>query len=106
MASMPVYPECFTAQSPDHPAMAQLLVSANAGDAESQPGVVAVVIRDEFAGIVAETRPQAYAALEHLQLEWEGGITWNQEDLEEFIRINEEDEAILIQRDGNVSKHV
>ncbi len=79
------------------------LLSANPGDAETQPGVIAVVIQDGFAGIVAETRLQAYNALEHLELEWDGGSTWNQEDLEEFIRIKEDDEAILIQREGNVS---
>lgn len=78
------------------------LASASAGEAESQAGVIAVVIRDNFAGIVAETRPQAYAALEFLDLTWEGGITTSQEELEEFIRIKEDEAGILIQRDGNV----
>lgn len=79
------------------------LSSASAGDAENQAGVVAVVIEDGFAGIVAQTRPQAYAALEFLDLEWEGGITWNQSDLEDFITIKDDDAGILIQRDGNVA---
>ena len=36
------------------------LVSASIGEAENQAGVVAVVIEEGFAGVVAETRPQAY----------------------------------------------
>lgn len=78
------------------------LVSASAGDAEGQPGVFAVVIQDGFAGVVARSRLEAYNALEHLELTWEGGIDWNQTDLDEFIRIKDGDEAILIQREGDV----
>lgn len=79
------------------------LINAKAGSAENQAGVVAVVIEEGFAGIVAETRPQAYAALDFLELEWEGGITWNQSDLDDFIRIDSNNDGVLIQRDGNVS---
>jgi isoquinoline 1-oxidoreductase beta subunit len=78
------------------------LKSVSAGDAESQPGVVAVVIEEGFAGVVAETRPQAYAALEHLQLEWEGGTTISQAELEEFVTVSDSG-GTLIQREGNVN---
>jgi isoquinoline 1-oxidoreductase beta subunit len=78
------------------------LKSASAGDAEAQPGVIAVVIEDGFAGVVAETRPQAYAALEHLQLEWEGGTTISQAELEEFVTVSDSG-GTLIQREGNVN---
>ena len=80
------------------------LASASAGEAENQAGVVAVVIEEGFAGVVAETRPQAYAALAFLNLEWEGGITWNQSDLEDYISIDSDNDGILIQRDGDVSE--
>ena len=50
MVLMRVYAGCSMVLSPDHPRYGATLVSANAGDAESQPGVVAVVIREGFAG--------------------------------------------------------
>ena len=81
------------------------LKSASAGDAESQPGVIAVVIEEGFAGVVAETRPQAYAALAHLQLEWEGGTTISQAELEQFVTVSD-DGGTLIQREGNVNSAI
>lgn len=76
------------------------LVRAGAGSAAEQPGVQAVVIRDGFAGIVATTRQQAYAALERLDLTWEGGITWSEQELNARMAIDEA-EGILIQRVGD-----
>jgi len=76
------------------------LARAAAGDAESQPGVIAVVIEEDFAGVVAETRLQAQAALEHLDLEWEGGAGMNQDELEALVTVPEE-EGVLVQREGD-----
>jgi isoquinoline 1-oxidoreductase beta subunit len=77
------------------------LVSAKPGTAESQPGVRAVVIKDGFAGIVAETRSQAYAAVAFLDVTWEGGSTWSQQDLENFMLIPAEG-GTLVQRVGDL----
>ncbi len=82
------------------PRFGATLARAAAGDAESQPGVVAVVIEDGFAGIVAESRTQAQAALAHLDLEWEGGSTMNQDELEALVTVPEED-GVLVQRIGD-----
>ncbi|MEL6308601.1 MAG: molybdopterin cofactor-binding domain-containing protein, partial [Chloroflexota bacterium] len=76
------------------------LTNATVGDAESQPGVVAVVIQDGFAGIVAETRAQAHTALTHLNLTWEGGTTWSQDDLEATMFVPDTG-GTLVQRAGN-----
>lgn len=83
------------------PRIGATLKSANVGTADEQPGVVEVVILENFAGIVAEHRSQAYAALDFLELEWEGGITLSQEDILDIVTVQDEG-GILIQREGNV----
>jgi len=83
------------------PRIGATLASANVGTADEQPGVVEVVILDDFVGIVAEHRSQAYAALEYLDLEWEGGTTVNQQDIIDIVTVPDEG-GILIQREGNV----
>lgn len=77
------------------------LKRADEGDARSQPGVVDVVLREGFAGVVASTRRAASAALAHLDLEWEGGTTINQADIVEMLKLPKEG-GTLIQREGNV----
>ena len=48
------------------------------------PGVVKVVIdlKNGFAGVVAESREQAYAAVAALDLEWDPGHLWQQAEVE------------------------
>jgi isoquinoline 1-oxidoreductase beta subunit len=79
------------------------LVRAAAGAAERQPGVIAVVLEDNFAAIVAESRRQAYAALAHLELSWEGGSTINQAELEGMVTAAGDD-GVVVQRSGNVAE--
>ncbi|MEL6404777.1 MAG: molybdopterin cofactor-binding domain-containing protein, partial [Chloroflexota bacterium] len=77
------------------------LVRAEAGTASDMPGVIAVVIEDGFAGIVAQTRQQARNALSNLVLEWDGGSTMTQDELEAYMRVPEDATgAILVQREG------
>lgn len=83
------------------PRIGATLKSASKGTAEDQPGVLAVVLEDDFAGIVAEHRSQAYAALEFLELEWDGGTTVSQQDILDMVTVKDEG-GILIQREGNV----
>lgn len=47
--------------------------------------MVQVVIRDGFAGVVAESRLTAYAALNDLELEWELPPPFTHQDLEERL---------------------
>lgn len=79
------------------------LVSAAAGDAADHPGVVAVVLEDGFAGVVAETRTQAQAAVFKLALTWEGGTTINQDELEAIVTAPETG-GVLIQRVGDFDR--
>lgn len=76
------------------------LVSASEGDAANHPGVIAVVIEDGFAGVVAESRTQAHLALLKLELTWEGGTTMNQDELEAIVTAPDAG-GVLVQREGN-----
>jgi isoquinoline 1-oxidoreductase beta subunit len=70
--------------------------------ASTMPGVVAVVIEDGFAGVVAERRSAARAALEQMTLEWEGGTTVNQDELEQIVTVPERG-GVVIQDEGDLS---
>ncbi|MFT2720211.1 molybdopterin cofactor-binding domain-containing protein [Deinococcus sp. A31D244] len=77
------------------------LVSASAGAAGRQPGVVRVVIdlKAGFAGVAAQTRTQARAAVASLELRWEGGTTASSADLNAQIQAGS---GSVLRRRGNV----
>jgi len=77
------------------------LRKASSGDAPSQPGVVKVVAEDGFAGVVAETREQAYQALTKMELEWDPGQLWQQNDIESMVKVGE-GQGVVIQKKGNI----
>ncbi len=87
------------------PRYGAVLSRAAAGDADQQPGVVAVVIQEGFAGVVADSRTSAYAALDHLELEWEGGATISQPEIDALITVPDEG-GVLIQREGDTEAHL
>jgi isoquinoline 1-oxidoreductase beta subunit len=64
------------------------------------PGVIKVVIEDDFAGVVATSRPQAYAARDRLELEWDEGHLWQQAELEALVTIGGQG-GVNIQRKGD-----
>jgi isoquinoline 1-oxidoreductase beta subunit len=76
--------------------------SAQPGPAEGMPGVVKVVIEDGFAGVVARSRTQAWAARNALEVEWDEGHLWQQEELEELVTVGGRG-GVNIQREGNAS---
>lgn len=69
------------------PTIAAKLRSANEGTAMAEPGVQNVIIDGDFIGVVAESRAQASAALQKLDLEWDEGKLWQQEEIEELITV-------------------
>ncbi|HSF82915.1 MAG TPA: molybdopterin cofactor-binding domain-containing protein [Anaerolineales bacterium] len=77
------------------------LKSARPGQAANQPGVIQVVIQDGFAGVVAESRQQAYEALGSLDLEWEPGKLWQQAEIEAMVTVGQ-GQGVLIQREGDL----
>ena len=85
------------------PTVEGTLKRAAAGTAGSMPGVLQVVIDEKngFAGVVAESREQAYAALSGLDLEWDLGHLWQQAEVEEAVTAGGSG-GVVIQREGSV----
>ncbi len=79
------------------------LRSAAPGQAESQPGVVQVVADNDFAGVVAESREQAYTALSQMQLEWDAGRLWQQQEIEAMVTVGK-GQGVVIQKEGNLDQ--
>lgn len=79
------------------------LISAKSGQATNQPGVVQVVMEEDFAGIVAESREQAYQALSQMELEWDTGYPWQQEEIDDMVKVGK-GKGVIIQREGNVDQ--
>ncbi len=83
------------------------LKSATAGQASAQPGVMQVVIdlKASFAGVVADTRTRARAAIQSLQLEWEGGTTINQNEIDQMVTARD-GMGVVIRKRGNVDASI
>lgn len=82
------------------PTIAAKLTAAAAGDAATQPGVHTVVAEADFAGVVADSRAQARAALAALALTWDAGKAWQQAEIDDLVTVGK-GEAVVIQKDGN-----
>lgn len=70
------------------------------GSAASKPGVVKVVIEDDFAGIVAKSRAQAYAALSALDIEWSDKKDLQQADIDALVTAGNGN-GVIIQQEGD-----
>jgi isoquinoline 1-oxidoreductase beta subunit len=82
------------------PTIQAKMLSAQPGKAAGMPGVVKVVIEEGFAGVVAESRAQASAARDALEVKWERGRLWQQEDLEKIVTAGGRG-GVNIQREGD-----
>jgi len=69
------------------PTIGARMLSAQAGRAQTMPGVVKVVIEKGFAGVVATSRAQARAARDAMEVTWEQGRLWQQSDLEALVTV-------------------
>jgi isoquinoline 1-oxidoreductase subunit beta len=82
------------------PKIGAILKSAQSGQAEGRPGVVKIVIKDDFVGVAAETRDQAYSTLNAMDLEWEIKKTWQQADLDALVTVGQ-GKGVVIQKEGD-----
>ncbi|HEX8435114.1 xanthine dehydrogenase family protein molybdopterin-binding subunit, partial [Archangium sp.] len=87
------------------PRLGSTLRAAREGQARQQPGVVAVVLGNDFAGVAAESRAQAYAALAHLELEWTEGERVQQADLDALTTVKD-GAGVLVQDEGDAPTHL
>ncbi|MEL6252604.1 MAG: molybdopterin cofactor-binding domain-containing protein [Bacteroidota bacterium] len=74
--------------------------SVDSSSAESMPGVVKVVSKDNWVGVVAESFPQALAAKRKLKVEWDIPKTWTEEDLRAVIKVGNGDRMITQKQGG------
>jgi isoquinoline 1-oxidoreductase beta subunit len=81
------------------PTFGATMLSARPGQASGMPGVVHVVIEDDLVGVVAESRAQAAAARDALEIEWDEGTLWQQAELEEMVAVGGPS-GVTIQRQG------
>lgn len=74
-------------------------------DAESMPGVKAVLVdvEDNFVGVAAESRSKARAAIAAMQIDWDEGHLWQQAEVDALV-VPEGDGGVDIQRAGNVDR--
>jgi isoquinoline 1-oxidoreductase beta subunit len=79
--------------------------SARPGEAEHMPGVVSVVIEDGFAGVVAQSRLQAWAARDRLDVDWDEGQLWQQAELEKLVTAGGS-QGVSIQREGDALREL
>lgn len=77
--------------------------SFDASAAATMAGVVKVVVEQDFAGVVADSRPAAYAAVAQIRSEWDEGHRWQQEELEAIVTA-EGNDGIVIQDVGNAPR--
>ena len=85
------------------PQVGAVLKRASEGSAGRMPGVVKIVQAEGFAGIVAETRIQARNALKNLDLQWDQGEEFQQEDIEKLVKVGV-GKPVVIQKEGNPEK--
>lgn len=77
--------------------------SFDASAAAAMDGVVKVVVEKDFAGVIANSRPAAYAAVAQIRSEWDEGHRWQQEELEALVTA-EGNDGIVIQDVGNAPR--
>jgi isoquinoline 1-oxidoreductase subunit beta len=82
------------------PRLGAILRAGEPGNAASMPGVKQVVIdiANNFAGVVADTRTRARNALAQLKLDYQGGSTMSQAELEQRVTAKASDGTLLRKR--------
>ncbi|MCB9419128.1 MAG: xanthine dehydrogenase family protein molybdopterin-binding subunit [Ardenticatenaceae bacterium] len=68
--------------------------------AAAMPGVVKIVEDGDFIGVVADSRPQAWAALDAIEAEWDEGKLWQQAELEEIVTVGGLG-GVVVQKEGS-----
>ncbi|MTB50001.1 xanthine dehydrogenase family protein molybdopterin-binding subunit [Lewinella sp. W8] len=72
---------------PEH--IGATLASFDASEASSMPGVVQVVDKKDWIGIVAESYPQALAAKAKLRVEWDIPKVWTEAEIREMLTVGQ-----------------
>lgn len=78
---------------------------ADISKAESMPGVVKVVLEDDFVGVVARSYMEAENAKLAIKANWETEKNWQTSDIEEMIKVGK-GEPVVIQTEGDVDDYL
>lgn len=73
--------------------------------AQEIPGVVRVVVEDDFVGVVANSKMAADQGKAALQINWQTKKVWQQSDIEEMIRVGS-GHPVQIQKSGNARRRL
>lgn len=78
-------------------------LGADVSAAEGMPGVVKIVLEDDFVGVVATSYVEAENAKKKIIAKWSTEQVWQSEDIEAMIRVGQGKPAV-IQKEGNAKK--
>ncbi len=85
------------------PTLEAKLVSAAEGTAMQVDGVVQVVIKDDFAGVVATSRAAARVGVNQMAIVWDAGKLWQQAEIEELLAIGDKG-GVTVQKEGDAPR--
>ncbi|KPM32192.1 Isoquinoline 1-oxidoreductase beta subunit [Croceitalea dokdonensis DOKDO 023] len=74
-------------------------VSANTSKADAMPGVVKVILEDDFVGVIADSFTAAERAKEAIEVTWEVSQSWQTSDIREMTKVGKGD-AFVLQKEG------
>ncbi len=75
-------------------------IGADTGAAEGMPGVVKIVVEDDFVGVVAESMMQAENAKNAIKVHWQTERDWQTQDIVDLITVGNGNEMV-IQKKGS-----
>ena len=75
-------------------------VSADTSAAENMPGVVKIVVEEDFVGVVAESYTEAHNAKKAIKATWKTEREWQSKDIEDMIQVGQ-GTPIVIQKKGD-----
>ncbi len=79
------------------------LTAAAEGTAMSVAGVKQVVIREDFVGVAATSRLAARQGVNALNLTWDEGKAWQQDEIDAMVAIGDSG-GVRVQKEGNAAK--
>ncbi len=78
--------------------------SADTSKAASMPGVVKIVQKDNWVGVVAKSYPEALAARDAIEVEWDVPKKWNEEELRDMLKVGKGNRFISQKEGGSLSE--
>jgi isoquinoline 1-oxidoreductase beta subunit len=76
------------------------LISADTSAAESMPGVVKIMRKDDWIGVIANSYPEALSARRKIKVEWDIPKQWTEEGIREMLKVGKGDKMVT-QKEGS-----